>query len=265
MNLTTVATLKKQKEAGEKIACLTAYDYSFATLLDRNGVDVILVGDSLGMVMQGHDTPVPVTLEDCIYHTKCVIRGAKNAMVIGDLPFGSYQESKEQALRSSVRLMQEGGAQIIKYEGGQHMVEVTDFLTTRGIAVCGHIGLTPQSVNQFGGFKVQGRGDAGDRLLDEAISLEQAGVSLLILEAIPQDLAKRITQALSIPTIGIGAGIHCDGQILVLQDMLGIYPAGSPKFSKNYMDGAASIDEAVANYVKSVKGSEFPELKHSFS
>lgn len=265
MNLTTVATLKKQKEAGEKIACLTAYDYSFATLLDRNGVDVILVGDSLGMVMQGHDTPVPVTLEDCIYHTKCVIRGAKNSMVIGDLPFGSYQESKEQALRNSVRLMQEGGAQIIKYEGGQHMVEVTDFLTTRGIAVCGHIGLTPQSVNQFGGFKVQGRGDAGDRLLDEAISLEQAGVSLLILEAIPQDLAKKITQALSIPTIGIGAGIHCDGQILVLQDMLGIYPAGSPKFSKNYMDGAASIDEAVANYVKSVKASEFPELKHSFS
>lgn len=265
MNLTTVATLRKQKENAEKIACLTAYDYSFAAVLDRNGVDVILVGDSLGMVIQGHDTPVPVTIEDCIYHTKCVTRGVKNAMVIGDLPFGSYQLSKEQALQNSVRLMQEGGAQLIKYEGGQHMVEVTDFLTTRGIAVCGHIGLTPQSVNQFGGFKVQGRGDAGQQLLDEAMSLEQAGVSLLILEAIPQSLAAKITKALSIPTIGIGAGVECDGQILVLQDMLGIYPAGSPKFSKNFMQGAESIDEAIACYVQAVKDSVFPEEKHSFS
>ena len=265
MNLTTIATLKKQKEKGEKIACLTAYDYSFASLLDRNEVDVVLVGDSLGMVIQGHDTPVPVSLEECIYHTKCVSRGVEKAMLIGDLPFGSYQVSKEQALKSSVRLMQEGGAQLIKYEGGKHMVEVTDFLTTRGIAVCGHMGLTPQSVNQFGGFKVQGRGDAGEQLLDEAISLEQAGVSMLILEAIPKDLAKKITQALTIPTIGIGAGVECDGQILVLQDMLGIYPEGSPKFSKNFMQGADSIDQAVANYVSSVKNGEFPELKHSFS
>jgi len=265
MNKTTVATLLKQKQQGEKIACLTAYDYSFAALLDRNGIDAILVGDSLGMVMQGHDTPVPVTIEDCIYHTKCVTRGVNNAMVIGDLPFGSYQISKEQALKNSVRLMQEGGAHIIKYEGGEHMVEVTNFLTTRGIAVCGHIGLTPQSVNQFGGFKVQGRGDAGERLLDEAVSLEQAGVSLLILEAIPADLAKKISQTISIPTIGIGAGIHCDGQILVLQDMLGIYPAGSPKFAKNFMQGSDSIDDAVANYVNAVKSSTFPEKQHSFS
>jgi len=264
MNPVTVATLRKQKQASEKIACLTAYDYSFGALLDRNNVDVILVGDSLGMVMQGHDTPVPVTVEDCIYHTQCVARGVNNAMVIGDLPFGSYQVSKEQALRNSVRLMQEGGAHIIKYEGGQHMVEVTDFLTTRGIAVCGHIGLTPQSVNQFGGFKVQGRGEAGQRLLDEAVSLEQAGVSLLILEAIPADLAEKVTHALSIPTIGIGAGVHCDGQILVLQDMLGIYPDGSPKFSKNFMQDAASIDEAVANYVHAVKNGTFPEAVHSF-
>jgi len=265
MNKTTVATLLKQKQQGEKIACLTAYDYSFAALLDRNGIDVILVGDSLGMVMQGHDTPVPVTIEDCIYHTKCVTRGVNNAMVIGDLPFGSYQISKEQALKNSVRLMQEGGAHIIKYEGGEHMVEVTNFLTTRGIAVCGHIGLTPQSVNQFGGFKVQGRGEAGERLLDEAVSLEQAGVSLLILEAIPADLAKKISQSISIPTIGIGAGIHCDGQILVLQDMLGIYPAGSPKFAKNFMQDSDSINDAIANYVKAVKSSTFPEKQHSFS
>ena len=265
MNSVTVATLRKQKEAGDKITCLTAYDYSFGALLDRNGVDMVLVGDSLGMVMQGHSTPVPVTIEDCIYHTQCVSRGVENAMLIGDLPFGSYQVSKEQALQNSVRLMQEGGAQLIKYEGGEHMVEVTDFLTTRGIAVCGHIGLTPQSVNQFGGFKVQGRGDAGQRLLDEAISLEQAGVSLLILEAIPAELASKITSALSIPTIGIGAGSQCDGQVLVLQDMLGIYPNASPKFSKNYMQGANSIDDAVANFVKEVKSGAFPEEKHSFS
>jgi len=265
MNPITVATLKKQKANAEKITCLTAYDYSFAALADRNGVEAILVGDSLGMVIQGHDTPVPVSLEDCIYHTKCVTRGAKNAMVIGDLPFGSYQVSKEQALQSSVRLMQEGGAHLIKYEGGEHMVEVTDFLTTRGIAVCGHIGLTPQSVNQFGGFKVQGRGDAGDKLLDEAVSLEQAGVGLLVLEAIPAALAKRITDAISIPTIGIGAGVDCDGQILVLQDMLGIYPDASPKFAKNFMQGASSIDEAVANYVSEVKNGTFPTEKHAFS
>ena len=265
MNETTVSTLLKMKQANEKIACLTAYDYSFASLLDRNGVDAILVGDSLGMVMQGHETPVPVTIEDCIYHTQCVIRGVKNAMVIVDLPFGSYQISKEQALENSVRLMQEGGAHIIKYEGGQHMVEVTEFLTTRGIPVCGHIGLTPQSVHQLGGFKVQGRGDAGKRLIDEAISLEQAGVSMLILEAIPAQLAKQISEAISIPTIGIGAGIDCDGQILVLQDMLGIYPKGSPKFSKNFMQGAESIEKAIVDYVEAVKNKQFPTEQHSFS
>ena len=264
MNLVTVGTLLKKKQSNEKIACLTAYDYSFGSVLDRNGVDAILVGDSLGMVMQGHSTPVPVTLDDCIYHTKCVGRGVSNAMLIGDLPFGSYQESKEQAFRSSVRLMQEGGAQLIKYEGGQHMVEVTEFLTTRGIAICGHIGLTPQSVNQFGGFKVQGRGEAAKQLLNEAISLEQAGVSMLILEAMPAGLATDITQSISIPTIGIGAGAGCDGQILVLQDMLGIYP-NSPKFSKNFMQGSDSIDQAVANYVAEVKQGLFPQAKHSFS
>lgn len=265
MNLTTVASLREKKQQGEKIACLTAYDYSFGALLDQNGVDVILVGDSLGMVMQGYDTPVPVTLEDCIYHSKCVSRGVKNALLIGDLPFGSYQTNKEQALQSSVRLMQEGGAQVIKYEGGAHMVEVTDFLTTRGIAICGHIGLTPQSVNQFGGFKVQGRGDAAKRLLDEAICLEQAGASMLILEAIPAKLAMQITAAITIPTIGIGAGSDCDGQILVLQDMLGIYPDASPKFSKNFMQEARSIDSAITNYVQEVKSGVFPEKKHAFS
>ncbi len=264
MSSITVTTLKNMKQAGEKITCLTAYDYSFAALLDRNGVELILVGDSLGMVMQGHNTPVPVTLDDCIYHTQCVVRGVNNAMVIGDLPFGSYQVSKEQALQSAVRLMQEGGAQLIKYEGGQHMVEVTEYLTTRGIAICGHIGLTPQSVNQLGGFKVQGRGDNAERLLQEAVALEQAGVSLLILEAIPASLAQSISESISIPTIGIGAGADCDGQVLVLQDMLGIYPDKSPKFSKNFMAQADSIDAAVSAYVNEVKQGQFPQEKHAF-
>ena len=265
MSGVTVNTLKQMKQNGEKITCLTAYDYSFGAMLDNNGVDLILVGDSLGMVMQGHSTPVPVTLDDCIYHTKCVSRGVGRALVMGDLPFGSYQISKEQALESAVRLMQEGGAQIIKYEGGAHMVEVTKFLTTRGIAVCGHIGLTPQSVNQLGGFKVQGRGDAGERLLQEAIQLENAGVSMLILEAIPAPLAERISQAIEIPTIGIGAGEACDGQVLVLQDMLGLYPDKSPKFSKNFMLQADSIDGAIRAFVEEVKMSKFPTTEHAFS
>lgn len=265
MSSITVSTLKKMKQAGEKITCLTAYDYSFGAMLDRNGVELILVGDSLGMVMQGHKTPVPVSLDDCIYHTKCVTRGVENALIMGDLPFGSYQVSKEQALESAVRLMQEGGAQVIKYEGGEHMVEVTDYLTTRGIAICGHIGLTPQSVNQLGGFKVQGRGDAGERLLQEAIQLEQAGASLLILEAIPATLAQRISESITIPTIGIGAGAACDGQVLVLQDMLGLYPDKSPKFSKNFMLQADSIDEAIRQYVAEVKNGEFPSKEHAFS
>ena len=265
MSVVTVNTLKKMKHDGEKITCLTAYDYSFGVMLDNNGVDLILVGDSLGMVMQGHSTPVPVTIDDCIYHTKCVSRGVERALVMGDLPFGSYQVSKEQALESAVRLMQEGGAQVIKYEGGAHMVEVTEFLTTRGIAVCGHIGLTPQSVNQLGGFRVQGRGDAGEKLVQEAIQLEDAGVSMLILEAIPASLAEKISQAIEIPTIGIGAGKACDGQVLVLQDMLGLYPNKSPKFSKNFMLQANSIDGAIRAFVEEVKMSKFPTMEHAFS
>jgi len=264
MSAVTVNTLKKMKKEGEKITCLTAYDYSFGAMLDNNGVDLILVGDSLGMVMQGHSTPVPVTLDDCIYHTKCVTRGVERALVMGDLPFGSYQVSKEQALESAVRLMQEGGAQVIKYEGGAHMVEVTEFLTTRGIAVCGHIGLTPQSVNQLGGFRVQGRGEAGEQLVQEAIQLEDAGVSMLILEAIPAPLAEKISQAISIPTIGIGAGAACDGQVLVLQDMLGLYPDKSPKFSKNFMLQSDSIDEAIRSFVEEVKTVKFPTPEHAF-
>lgn len=260
----TVTTLKKMKDAKDKITWLTAYDYSFSSLIDTAGVDAILVGDSLGMVIQGHETPVPVTIDDSVYHTQCVARGAPNAMIVGDLPFGSYQVSKEQAYQNAVKLMQ-AGAHTIKLEGGELQVETIKFLVDRGIAVCAHIGLTPQSVHQLGGFKIQGRGTAAKQLLEDAMAVEQAGAFGVVLEAIPQSLAQDITERLSIPTIGIGAGPSCDGQVLVLQDMLGIYPKKSPKFSKNYMDGAGTISQAVENYVSEVKSGAFPTQDHSFN
>jgi len=241
----TVTTMKKMKLEGDKITWLTAYDYSFASLIE------------------GHETPVPVTIEDSVYHTKCVARGAKNAMIVGDLPFGSYQLSKEQAYANAVKLMQ-AGAHTIKLEGGELQVETIAFLAERGIAVCAHIGLTPQSVHQLGGFKVQGRGDAAQRLIDDAIAVEAAGAFAVVLEAVPMDLAAKITKQISIPTIGIGAGADCDGQVLVLQDMIGIYPKKSPKFCKNYMQGASSILGAVEQYKADVKTGDFPALEHSF-
>ncbi len=260
----TVTDLKNMKEAGDKISWLTAYDYSFAHLVDGAGVDAILVGDSLGMVIQGHATPVPVTVDDTCYHIACVARGAANAMIIGDMPFGSYQLSKEQAYANATKLMQ-AGAHVVKLEGGELQEETIRFLTQRGIAVCAHIGLTPQSVHALGGFKVQGRGAAAKLLLDDAKRVEKAGAFAVVLEAVPSSLARDITAALSIPTIGIGAGVECDGQVLVLHDMLGIYPKKSPKFSKNYMEGASSIATAVANYVAEVKAGKFPGPEHSFS
>jgi len=259
----TVTTLKKMKQAGDKITWLTAYDYSFAALLDNAGIDAILVGDSLGMVMQGHATPVPVTLQDSIYHTRCVAQGVERAMIVGDLPFGSYQVSKEQAYESAVKLMQ-AGAHVIKLEGGELQVDTIRFLCERGIAVCAHIGLTPQSVHQLGGFKVQGRGDAAQQLIDDAVKVEEAGAFAVVLEALPSDLSEQISTRLSIPTIGIGAGNACDGQVLVLQDMLGIYPKPSPKFSKDFMQQADSIAQAVENYVADVKSGVFPAAQHSF-
>ena len=259
----TVTTLKKMKDAEDKITWLTAYDYSFANLVDAAGIDAILVGDSMGMVMQGHETPIPVTMEQSIYHTQCVARGSSNSMIVGDLPFGSYQLSKEQAYENAVKLMQ-AGAHTIKLEGGELQVETIKFLAERGIAVCAHIGLTPQSVHQLGGFKIQGRGDAAEQLLEDAIAVEQAGAFAVVLEAIPQALAAKISERLTIPTIGIGAGVKCDGQVLVLQDMLGIYPKKSPKFSKNYMNGAENIKSAIETYVQEVKASTFPTAEHSF-
>ena len=259
-----VNTLKKMKEADDKITCLTAYDYSFAALIDEAGIDTILVGDSLGMVIQGHATPVPVSIEDSCYHTQCVSRGVNNALIIGDLPFGSYQLSKQQAYANAVKLMQ-SGAHVIKLEGGDLQVETIQFLTERGIAVCAHIGLTPQSVYKIGGFRVQGRGEDAKRLLDDAISVEQAGAFAVVLEAVPQNLASEITENASIPTIGIGAGPQCDGQVLVLQDMLGIYPKPSPKFSKNFMQGTDSIAAAVEGFIEQVKDGSFPGPQHSFN
>ncbi len=260
----TVTTMKKMKADKDKITWLTAYDYSFASLIDGQGVDAILVGDSLGMVMQGHDTPIPVTIEQSCYHTECVARGVTNTMVVGDLPFGSYQTSKEQAYENAVKLMQ-SGAHTVKLEGGELQIETIQFLVERGIAVCAHIGLTPQSVHQLGGFKVQGRGAAAKQLIEDALGVEQAGAFAVVLEAVPQNLAQEITERLNIPTIGIGAGPACDGQVLVLQDMLGIYPKRSPKFSKNYMQGAESVQNAVGRYVSEVKEGIFPAEQHSFN
>ncbi len=264
MKNVTVTTLKDMKHAGEKIACLTGYDFSFASLLDRAGVDLIMIGDSLGMVVQGHSSTLPVTLEEMIYHTGCVARGVSRALIVADLPFLSYQQSPQQAIVSAGCLLQAGG-QVAKLEGGEPMAETVRFLTERGIPVCAHVGLTPQSVHALGGYRVQGKTpDAAERLRHDAKVLEQAGASLIVLEAVPAALAKQVTQELSIPTIGIGAGPDTDAQVLVLYDMLGIYPRPSPKFSRNFMDGASSIEAAIKAYVGAVKSKTFPGPEHSY-
>lgn len=264
MKPVTLATLRGMKAKGEKIACLTAYDYSFARLLDGAGVDLIMVGDSLGMVMQGHDSTLPVSVADMVYHARCAARGISRALFVVDMPFMSYQQNPEQALANAGRLMRRGGAQVVKLEGGTPMVPTAKFLTERGIPVCAHLGLTPQSVHQFGGYRVQGREEkTAEQIRRDAKSLEEAGAGLIVLEAVPAALAKTITQELSIPTIGIGAGPDCDGQILVLQDMLGLTPR-APKFVKNFMDGAGSIEQAVKNYVSAVKARKFPGPEHTY-
>jgi 3-methyl-2-oxobutanoate hydroxymethyltransferase len=264
MKSVRVTTLKEMKQAGEKIAVLTAYDYSFAATLDRAGVDAILVGDTLGMVMQGHNTTLPVKMEHVAYHIECVARGVQRALIIGDMPFMSFQVTPHEAFVNAGKLMQ-AGAHIVKIEGGAPMVETVRFMAERGVPVCAHAGLTPQSVHRLGGNKVQGKtDDAAQRLRRDAIALQQAGASMIVLEAIPATLAAQITQELSIPTIGIGAGVNTDGQVLVLQDMIGLYPRPSPKFSKNFMDGAASIEAAIKSYVDAVKSRRFPGLEHSF-
>ena len=262
---TTLSTLQAMRNKGEKIAVLTCYDASFATLLETNGVDVLLIGDSLGMVIQGRETTLPVTIEQMAYHTSCVVSGAQQAFIIADMPFGTSQVSPRETFAYAVQLMS-AGAQMVKLEGGAEMAETVQFLTSRGIPVCGHIGLTPQSVHQLGGYKVQGKGDAAaQRLHEDALALQQAGAGMLVMEAVPAALAAEITAQLAIPTIGIGAGAACSGQVLVLHDMLGIYPGKKARFVKDYMQGATSIAQAVANYVAEVKSGAFPAAEHSFS
>ncbi|EIJ36656.1 3-methyl-2-oxobutanoate hydroxymethyltransferase [Thiothrix nivea] len=259
----TVTSLRKMKREAEKIAMLTAYDASFAKVLDDQGVDVVLVGDSLGMVIQGHDTTVPVSMDDMVYHTRAVTKMCQRALVIGDLPFMSYT-SPDLALRNSARLMQDGGAHMVKLEGGAPQVATVSQLAHHGVPVCAHLGLQPQSVHKLGGYRVQGRDEAVARqMLDDAKALQDAGADLLVLECVPVTLAEQITQALEIPTIGIGAGRECDGQVLVLHDMLGISPR-APKFSHDFIGSGATIAQAVTAYVQAVKAGTFPEDQHCF-
>jgi 3-methyl-2-oxobutanoate hydroxymethyltransferase len=261
---TTLTKLQTMRDKGEKIAVLTCYDASFATLLEAQGVDMLLVGDSLGMVLQGHESTLPVTLEDMVYHTACVSRGSKQAFIMADMPFGTSQVSPEKTFEHAEGLMV-AGAHMVKLEGGTPMIDTVRFLTERGIPVCGHIGLTPQSVNQLGGYRVQGKESAtAQKIMADATALEHAGAGMMLLEAIPSLLAAEITAALSIPTIGIGAGASCSAQVLVLHDMLDIYPGKKARFVKNYMQGANSISDAVASYVREVKAGEFPAAEHSF-
>jgi 3-methyl-2-oxobutanoate hydroxymethyltransferase len=260
----TLSTLARMKADGGKIASLTCYDASFAVLLDEADVDVVLVGDSLGMVIQGHDTTVPVTMDHMVYHCRTVARGLHRPFLMADLPFMSYP-SKDQALANSVRLMQEGGAKMIKLESGASQVEIVEFLAAHDIAVCAHLGLKPQSVHKTGGFRVQGREEeAGARMIADAKRLESAGADVVLLECIPSPLGKAVTAALNVPVIGIGAGPDTDGQILVLYDILDITTGRKPRFVRNFMAGAGSNLQALKNYVQAVKKGEYPAPEHCF-
>ena len=260
----TLSTLARMKADRHKIASLTCYDASFAVLLDEANVDVVLVGDSLGMVIQGHDTTVPVTMDDIVYHTRAVARGLHRPFLIADLPFMSYP-SKERALENSVRLMQDGGAKMVKLESGGGQAEIVEFLTGHDIAVCAHLGLRPQSVHKTGGFRVQGREhDAAAQMIENAKRLESAGADIVLLECIPSDLGKAITEALQVPVIGIGAGPGTDGQILVLYDILDITTGRKPRFVRNFMQGAGDNREALKRYVEAVRTGAYPAPEHCF-
>lgn len=261
----TSVTFREAKAKGEKLSMLTAYDYSTAKLVDEAGIDAILVGDSLGMVMLGYEDTLSVTMEDMIHHSAEVARGAKNALLIVDMPFMSYQTSVYDAVVNAGRLMKEGRAQAVKLEGGVEVCEHIKAIVKASIPVCGHIGLTPQSVNAFGGFKVQGKGEeAAQRILDEARAIEQAGAFAVVLECVPQALAKKVTESISIPTIGIGAGAGCDGQVLVYQDMLAMYSDMAPKFVKQYAQIGSQMKEAFAAYKKDIAEGVFPAQEHTF-
>lgn len=260
-----VASLAKMKAEGVPIACITAYDASFAAVVDRAGIDVVLVGDSLGMVIQGHDTTVPVTVDDIVYHSKAVARGLRHAFLMADMPFMSYT-SPEQALDNAVRLMQEGGAMMIKLEGGEGQIEIVEHLARHDIPVCAHIGLKPQSVHKIGGFKVQGRDpEQAQRMVEAAKRLESVGADIVLLECVPNELGAAITDAVHVPVIGIGAGPDVDGQILVLYDVLGITLGRVPRFVRNYAQDTHSPLEAVQHFVASVKDKSYPAPEHCFS
>ncbi|MFC4700895.1 3-methyl-2-oxobutanoate hydroxymethyltransferase [Glaciecola siphonariae] len=264
MKKVTVSSLLKMKADNEKIAALTAYDASFAKLFDEQNVDVLLIGDSLGMVLKGEDSTLGVSIDEIAYHTKCVANGVSRAFVVADMPFMSYA-SAQQAYSQAAVLMR-AGASMVKLEGGDWLLDTISGLVQRSVPVCGHLGLTPQSVNVLGGFKVQGRSDEqANRLLADAKALEQAGVQMLVLECVPSSLAKRISETLSIPVIGIGAGVDTDGQILVMHDMLGISANYMPKFSKNYLSETGDIRGAVASYIAEVKAGLFPSSEHGFN
>ncbi|MDX1454926.1 MAG: 3-methyl-2-oxobutanoate hydroxymethyltransferase [Gammaproteobacteria bacterium] len=260
----TVASLAKMKAEGQKITSLTAYDASFAALVDEAGVDVVLVGDSLGMVIQGHATTVPVTVDDIIYHGKAVARGLGRALLMLDMPFMSYA-TPQAALENAARMMQEGGAQMVKLEGHVNQLEVVSYLTGNGIPVCAHLGLRPQSVHKIGGFKVQGReSDAAEQMVADAVALAGAGADIILLECVPSALAKRIAEEVAVPVIGIGAGPDVDGQILVLYDVLDITPGKKPKFAKNYMATAGSNAAAIEQFVAEVRDGTYPGPEHGF-
>ncbi len=261
----TVSSFIDFKEKGTKVSMLTAYDYSTAKLLDEAGVDTILVGDSLGMVMLGYDDTLKVTMDDMLHHTRAVSRGVKNALVIGDMPFMSYHISVEEAVRNAGRFVKEAGADAVKLEGGADVLDKIKAIVRAQIPVVGHLGLTPQSVNMFGGFKVQGKSEAqATKLIEEALLLQEAGCCSIVLECVPEKLAKIVSEKLTIPTIGIGAGKYCDGQVLVIQDMLGMYSDFTPKFVKKYADVGSAMKQAVADYKKEVQEMTFPEEKHTF-
>lgn len=259
----TRTTILEKKQRGEKITMLTAYDFSTAAMMDEVGIDIILVGDSLGMVVLGYDSTLPVTMEEMLHHTGAVTRGAQRLMVIADMPFMSYQASLESALVNAGRFMKEAGAHGVKLEGGREIVEAVRRMTSSGIPVVGHLGLTPQSIHQMGGFRMQGKTeDAARRIKEDALLLQEAGAFSVVLEAVPADLAREISESLTIPTIGIGAGPHCDGQVLVVNDLLGIYEKFTPRFVKKYAELGTSMKQAFKEYIDEVKAGTFPGPEH---
>ena len=261
----SITDLKAMKERGEKIVMFTAYDYTGGHLVELAGVPIILVGDTLGMVMLGYDTTIPVTMDEMLHHIKAVVRGTTKTHIVADMPFGSYQASPEEALRNAARMLKEGGAQSVKLEGGARMAETVRLLVDSGIPVMGHLGLTPQSVNQFGGYKVQGKTPAAAvRILNDAVALQEAGAYAVVLECVPVHVAKAISEKIEIPTIGIGAGKHCDGQVQVFHDLLGLFTEFLPKHAKRYANAGETIVEAVRAYADDVRAGRFPTDKESF-